>query len=193
MSDAAPNPAVTPPELPETMPRQVRTRGRGRYSTKSRANNTRNAARWVLAIGIIQIVFGIFLGFNNRSVAAKAREHLSPFADDEVLQLENGKTETAGALRLAIDREEVQLFVVLIGLGVMFLAIYFWARKSPLPALGTALALYVTVHAVDAVADPNNIYRGMVLKVLCILALVRGVKSALQQRALNQQDEAAQA
>lgn len=193
MSDAAPKPAALPPELPDTPRESVRVRGRGRYSAKSRSNNTRNAARWVLAIAIIQVVFGMFSGFNHVSVAQKAKENLSQYADDEVLQLEDGGTETAGALRLAIDREQVQMFVVPIGIGVVFLALFFWARKSPLPALATALALYVTVHAVDIVADPNNIYRGIILKVICILALVRGLKSALQQRALDQQEQATQA
>lgn len=180
-----------PPTKEELQERLARARaGRGARATKSRATNTRTARRWVLAIAILQVLAGLVLGFTHQAKADQAVAHLAANEDDEVMQLQDGGTATAGELRRAIARERVQVFVVPIGLGVVFLLLFLWAKRAPVPAIGTALALYVTAHLLTAIVDPTEIAKGIILKVLCILGLARGLKSALQERALQESESA---
>jgi hypothetical protein len=171
---------------PDAAADQAEVRKRlGSYATNRRAKATRNGARWVLAIGIIQIVLGIWLGMKHRKEADAALEHLSTMEATEVVTTAEGEQTTVAELRTAVEREALQMFAIPIGLGVVFLGLYFWARKSPIPALSTALGLYVTAHALEAVVDPTSIVRGIIIKIFCIVGLVNGIRSALQQRTLD--------
>lgn len=180
------------PESPIASPARRPRRGAGRHATRTRAGSTRSAGNWVLAIAILQLVFGVYFGMQHQKEADAALQELAAFADDMQLEID-GAMQTVAELRRDVERERLQAFVVPIGLGVVFFGLFLWARRSALPALCTALALYVTVHAVDALADPTQIGRGIVLKVLCIAALASGIKSALQQRAIDQREAEATA
>ncbi|MBL8752174.1 MAG: hypothetical protein JNK15_02645 [Planctomycetes bacterium] len=186
----------TPPPLPSRTldPKSDlddRRRRRKEREGADRTKSTKAAAVWVLVIALIQVGFGLFTGFSNQKVADQAIANLAQFSDDELLDLEDGTKERAKDLRAAIERERLQMFVVPIGIGVVFLALWLWARKSPLPALSTALALFVTMHAIEAVVEPKSLGRGVIMKVFCTMALIRGIQSALQQRALEQRQAAA--
>ncbi|HEX6810597.1 MAG TPA: hypothetical protein VF384_03135 [Planctomycetota bacterium] len=176
---APPNASARPPYRP----------GRGRHARAERARKTRNAGRWVLVIAIIQLLFGIWFGWKHGDEADAALRHLSTMEADEVVELENGEKTTVADLRAAVERERLQVFVIPIGLGVVFFGLYFWARSSPVPALTTALGLFVAVHALEAVVEPASIVRGIVVKIFCVAGLASGVRSALLQRALDREDE----
>jgi len=182
MTNAPEPPTSTPPPLPTT-PRP--RRHAGKHATRTRNASTQSASRWVLAIAIMQLLFGLFFGWKHGKEAAQALRQLDSYATDEELTID-GTTHTAAALRQAVERESLQAYVVPIGLAVAFALLYLWARKSPLPALCTALALFVTIHAVEAIAAPTALARGVIVKVLFLAALASGIKSALQQRALDQ-------
>ena len=179
-----PSPADATPDTAVAEQSEARRRVRA-YGTKRRAKITRNAALWVLAIAILQLVFGTWFGWQHRKEADAALEHLATMEATEVVTTSDGEEMTVAALREAVERESMQMLAVPIGLGVVFLGLYFWARKSPIPALSTALGLYVSVIAVVAVVDPASIPRGIIIKFLCILGLVNGVRSALHQRTID--------
>jgi len=141
----------------------------------------------VLGIAILQLVIGTFFGFQNAEVANEGLEALSAYDAAEVLTLE-GESHTVAEWREMIERERVQGFAIPIGLAVAFFALYFWARKSALPALITALCLFVGAHALEAVADPKTLARGLIIKVLFLAAMGRGIKGALEERAMEQQE-----
>lgn len=180
VTDESPSPRESGP---------IRVRGRGRHAAAARANNTKNAGRWVLAIAILQVVFGVIFGISNSREADRTLQRFANSPADEVYEHE-GEQYTIAELRVAIEKERLQVFVVPIGLGVLFVALYVWSRKSPVPAIGSALGLFVTVHAVEAVLDPVSLARGVIFKVLCVIGLARGVKSALEERAIANQLEA---
>ncbi|HZN39339.1 MAG TPA: hypothetical protein VFD82_11085 [Planctomycetota bacterium] len=161
------------------------------YAANRRAKATRNGARWVLAIAILQLILGVFVGLKHQKEADAALQNLSTMEATEVLKLDGGEETTVGELRQAVERETVQMFAVPIGLGVVFLGLYFWARKSPIPALATALGLFVTAHAVEAVVDPAAIVRGIIVKVFCVVGLLNGIRSALHQRTSDLAQDAA--
>ena len=68
--------------------------------------------------------------------------------------------------------------------GIM-IGLFFWGRKAPLPAIITALCVYLVVIVVNAVIDPSTIVQGIVLKVFFFLAMIAGIKAALVEQAMQ--------
>jgi hypothetical protein len=175
---AQPASAPTPPPLPiKARPR----RGSGKHAQRIRAGSVRSASNWVLALAILQLLFGAVFGFSTKRDADTEIARIERMVTDA----EVGANEAAPAIaewRRAVARS----FAIPVGLGVAFFALWLWARKSALPALCTALGLFVIVHFADAIVDPAAILRGVLLKILVVGALASGIKSALQQRAIAQ-------
>jgi hypothetical protein len=63
--------------------------------------------------------------------------------------------------------------------------LYFWGRRSPLPAVLVAAGTYLAVQVVSAIVDPATIGQGIVLKILIVAMLYRGIKAGFQQRSLQ--------
>jgi hypothetical protein len=72
------------------------------------------------------------------------------------------------------------------GLGVLFLVFAIWSYKKPAAAFMTALIVFVVAHVVTMIADPSYIYKGIILKVLVVIALVKGYKDAREVEKLNE-------
>lgn len=173
------------PDLEERL-RQIRA-GKGKRATAARAQHTRQASRWVLAIALLLLIQGTLIGFQTKAQNDRSLVELADRADTDEFDIQ-GKRVTTVELRVALERARLQAFVVPIGIGLAFVGLWAWSRKSPLPALATALALYVTVNTVAAVIEPKSLTSGIVVKVLCIAGLGRGIKSALEERAIQQAD-----
>ncbi len=152
---------------------------------QQRARKVGSAATVVLVMAILFAVFGTIMGFVQKSTADQAHRNIAGYADDEELELE-GEVWTAGELREQIDAEVLIVFVSNYILALIMLGLYFWARKSPLPALITALCVYLALWVMNAVLDPTTIAQGLLLKVIFIALLVSGIKAALAERAAMQ-------
>lgn len=141
-------------------------------------DKVRLGAAWLLIVGILQAVGGGFLGARVAAELRDARADLEGLAPDETVTFDGGSYSVA-ELRRVVDRSEVLVIAFPVGLGLVFIGLFFWARRSPLPALMTALVLFVTVHVADAVLDPAALYRGIVMKVVVVLALLGGIRAAV--------------
>lgn len=71
-------------------------------------------------------------------------------------------------------------------LGVLFLLFAIWSYKKPAIAFMTALIVFVVAHIATMVADPSYIYKGIILKVLVVMALVKGFKDAKEVEKLRE-------
>ena len=141
-------------------------------------DRVRRGAIWILVIGLMQILFGGFLGAQLAGEADHALANFAGAEPTEVVVLE-GTEWTVADLRTQLERERLQAYVTPIGLGVLFIGLFFWARRSPLPALITALALFVGVHILAAVIDPSTLVQGVFVKVLFVAALIVAIKASL--------------
>lgn len=74
---------------------------------------------------------------------------------------------------------------ILVGIGVIFLVLGFWARRSPLPASILGLAFFITIHTLDALADPTALLRGWLIKLIVILMLVNAIRASLKHKQLR--------
>jgi hypothetical protein len=62
--------------------------------------------------------------------------------------------------------------------AAIFLVLALWSRKSPVPAFTTALICYLLFNVIFMILDPTNIARGIIVKVLVTVALVKANRDA---------------
>jgi hypothetical protein len=77
------------------------------------------------------------------------------------------------------------VYAFIYGVAVIFLALYFWARKSPLPAAIVGLVVFITIHLLDAIADPASLAQGIIFKIIIIVVLARAIQSGLLYRKIS--------
>ena len=77
------------------------------------------------------------------------------------------------------------VMVSVFGIAAVFFALYFWARKQPLPASIVGLVVFVTLHVLDAIADPAALLRGIIMKVIIIAILVNAIQAGVKYRQLQ--------
>lgn len=82
----------------------------------------------------------------------------------------------------APNGEAWQILGVNLFLALVMLGLWLWSKRSLLPAIIAALAIYVTVILGSALVDPKTIIQGIIVKFLVIGALIKGVQSALAAR-----------
>lgn len=70
-------------------------------------------------------------------------------------------------------------FAVVFGAAVVFLVLGLLVPKYPVPATVIALILFITLHAIDAMADPTSLLRGWLLKIIVVVILVKAVQAAI--------------
>jgi hypothetical protein len=107
-----------------------------------------NGSGWILALSILQFVGGLVLV---------------------------GISASKGSLD---DGEAIGSLIVTTTLAAIFFGLWLWGRKSPFPALLTALIVFVTFHLLDAVLDPMSLLRGIIMKVVIIAGLATALKKA---------------
>ncbi len=157
--------------------------------TAGRPEAIRKAVRWMIILGVLFIVFGTFFGVKNVSDARAAKDALALYEDDMVFPMEvRGKQMTVGELRRRIDFELYSMFVVNYLLAIAMFGLSFWARKSPFPAMITALCLYLAVNVLNAIVEPATLAQGWLIKILFVAAMIGGLKAALAARAQERLD-----
>ncbi|MBO6933788.1 MAG: zinc ribbon domain-containing protein [Deltaproteobacteria bacterium] len=77
------------------------------------------------------------------------------------------------------------IIVVNLVLALIHVGLFFWARFQPFAAAVAALGLFVTVHLLNAIADPATLLQGLCVKVLFITVLSGAVKAGLDARRLR--------
>jgi hypothetical protein len=119
-----------------------------KYSTEESPSKPGNGSGWILALAILQFVGGLVL---------------------------YGMTISKSS---ASDRAAMLVLITTMGLAVIFFGLWIWGRKSPFPALLTALVVFVTFHLLDAVLDPMSLLRGIIMKIVIIFGLCTALKKA---------------
>ena len=72
-------------ESPEPSPAP---RPRGKYVARARRKKVASASGWILAIAIMQVLFGVVIGVKSSTEADQAIAHLAQFDADEVVEVD---------------------------------------------------------------------------------------------------------
>jgi hypothetical protein len=150
------------------------------------------ARKWLMAISIITLITGfIFYAIGKSEVEKQIRDAdaqlagIDPAQRDELFKQNIGMTY---AEAVAHDRGQVTLLLVInIGLSVVYLGLWFWARRNPLAATVSALLLFIVVIVANAAYEPKTLYQGPLIKILFIAALVKAIAAAQEERRLRAQ------
>lgn len=118
----------------------------------------KSAAGALLLVAILQVLFGTLVIFVLR-----------------------GSTRP-GAIETGVSIPILALSVY--GIGAIFFALYFWARRNPYPAAIVGLLFFITVHLLDALADPAALFRGLIVKIVFIAILVKAIRAGTRHRDL---------
>jgi hypothetical protein len=76
-------------------------------------------------------------------------------------------------------------YAVIFGIAGLFWVLTFWARRSPLPAAITGLVAFITLHLIEAAADPASLARGFIMKIFVIAMLVSAIRAGIEYRKLQ--------
>ena len=71
------------------------------------------------------------------------------------------------------------------GIGAIFFILALWSRKKPILAFTIALALYLVMNIGFMIMDPSNIYKGIIIKAIIVVALVKANKNARKYEAIK--------
>jgi len=72
-------------------------------------------------------------------------------------------------------------------LAAVFLALGGWAKSKPVVALISGLVLFILVQLISIIDDPVNIVKGIILKVIVIIYLVKGLQSAIEAEKIKKE------
>jgi hypothetical protein len=93
-----------------------------------------------------------------------------------------------GLVIFAMTREQVEpltaniMLIFLLGLAAIYFGLWVWGKKAPFAALLTALIIFLTVHLLDAVFEPANFFRGIIVKIILVGGLCTALKKAYTKK-----------
>lgn len=74
--------------------------------------------------------------------------------------------------------DDMETMIINIFCCIVYLILAAWCSKNPFGATLTALIIYATLVTVSAFVDPTSLVRGILLKIIIVMALVKGIRSA---------------
>ena len=146
----------------------------------------KEAVNAVRVLAALFFVSGLLVWFATKTQAdgAIAKLGLEAMDPSAVLPQEiNGRRWTAGELLKELQWEPTGMLLINMILCVAMLALSFWAKRAPLPAVLAATATYAVVLVTNAIADPRTLGQGVIFKIIIIAFLIKGIRAALALRA----------
>jgi hypothetical protein len=132
---------------------------------------------------IILIVIGVLLAAVHIAEMFGLRSQMKAAIDQEVQKVRaRGQQVDPVRVQELEDRAvrvgiAVDVFVV--GLGVLFVIFGIMIYKYPVPITITGLVLYVGLQAITAVLDPTFLVKGIIVKIIIVVALIKAVQAAV--------------
>jgi hypothetical protein len=155
-------------------------------SAAERAKHIRSASHMIAILAALFVLGGLLMFYTSGKEATEALQQLQGLPDEMVFpEPIMGKTLTVAEVRQTVEREPYLVLGLNWLLALIMAGLFLWSRRSPFPAVIAALAVFVVVHVANAVVDPVTIVKGIILKVIAIIALVKGVRAGFAVRALE--------
>lgn len=78
--------------------------------------------------------------------------------------------------------DDFATMIVNLCISLLYLILAAWCTKNPFGAILIAFIIYATLILINAFFDPATLFSGIILKVVFIVALVKGMQSAKEAR-----------
>ncbi|MBC7714018.1 MAG: zinc ribbon domain-containing protein [Rhizobacter sp.] len=142
------------------------------------------ATKSLLWLAGMFVVFGVLMFFINNDNYDKSLQKLATYKANETLLI-NGVNYKVAELKEKILIERYSNLVMNVFLACIMIGLFFWSKKAPLAALLVATAIYLVINVGNAIYSPETIAQGIYMKIIIIGVLYKGIKSALEVRALK--------
>lgn len=152
------------------------------------AEHTKKVRSARSTIGLLSVLFvlgGVVFFFITKGQAEDALTQLGHARDSDLLAKQIAGANTVGELRAELAREPWQVLGLNLFLAAVMLGLWLWSKRALVPAIITALGIYVAVMVASAVTDPKTLVQGLIMKIFVVIALGKGVQSALAARKLE--------
>lgn len=146
----------------------------GSLAQNARKASLKNARVTLFVLAGLQTVAGLFFFIAAEPMAKSQVEkevRAAPGMQFDPADIKKAEADGAAEMRLAGG------FVG--GLGIAFFVLGTLVYQYPVATTVTALVLFVGVHLLDAMFDPLQLVRGIIIKVIIVVALVKAIKAAL--------------
>ena len=93
---------------------------------------------------------------------------------------------------LGVNLEPLQLVIaigVVVAIGVAFIGLGVWSRYQPLPPAIIGLILYLVVFISDIAMAPDVVSKGVWVRIIIVVLLVRGIAAANKYNKLQTHPE----
>lgn len=88
---------------------------------------------------------------------------------------------------MMLDQDKNLLYGVSFALCAIHIGLWWWAKTAPFPAAVVALVLFITVQLINAAVEPSTIYKGIIIKILFLVALIKAVQAGSEANRLRGQ------
>jgi hypothetical protein len=150
----------------------------GNLASSARQSHTKGT-RWIfLFIGLISAGVGGFLLFNApKEVDDLFNKEIEAAGPGAVIDQELMEAEKSRILRFVQVIYGIQIMV-----GVAFVCFAALVTKYPVPITISGLILYIASMAITAFFDPSQLVRGIVIKIIIVVSLIRSISAAMAER-----------
>jgi hypothetical protein len=148
------------------------------------------ARKWLIGISIVFLVTGLLFFAQRRAQyerwVEREEAELAELSeqDRDALSTRDGKM-TWGESKAAARFEVYYVLFANVGLAIVYIGLYFWARRNAFKATIVALLLFVAIIVGDAMLDPSTLTNGVIVRALFIAALVKAIAAGYQERKLQ--------
>lgn len=118
-------------------------------------------------------------------------KELKEIYKDENTGFDNDKVNTAqniifalaflnviGSIYYYVVTESPFVLMLSLFISLVYAILGFWAKQKPLPAILCCLVLYITLIILNGLFDPTTLLRGIIIKIIIIVYLIKGIKAS---------------
>ncbi|RYE36886.1 MAG: hypothetical protein EOP42_01750 [Sphingobacteriaceae bacterium] len=79
------------------------------------------------------------------------------------------------------------LLVTNLILGVIYYCLGIWSKQKPMAAIVSGFCLFILVNLLNLIVDPITIVKGILFKIIIIVAFINGIKSVIEVEKINKE------
>lgn len=140
------------------------------------ARRVKAGLRWLLLLGLMHLIVGTIVGYFQFQTYAASLSSWEGLPDSELVEL-GGKQWPVEKGRVVARLAQVLGFAIPVGIGIVLLLLYGWARVAPRPALITAFVALFVVYTLETVFTPVLIFT-LGLRLFILVSLLLAIRAA---------------
>lgn len=148
----------------------------GSLSQSSRKETLKSARNTMYIVGVLTVLVNLGIALFAKGLVDSQFEKEIRELQAQGMQLDNQKVEELKKDALFQTQVVSGAFAVT---GIIFIAMGAMIHVAPVPITVTALVLYIGCWGISALMDPSMLAKGIILKIIIIVALIKGVQAAI--------------